>query len=222
VGEAGTGRWDAAVDLAGKKGYETFFSATGDLVIRNVITDDDDNVMPGTGPDIGTVTNPVATISDGEGGSLVGLTATITREGGCNYVRFNLTGTVTKRGKKKKKKKTDWNAEVHAEETAGPAAWGDTFGYLPILREYNLGSVGANEKDSYQQRARTVLHRRRGVIRYIDFDMVGGYWLEPDDKVRIVYGDRIEDHYVQSVQFDIGGTSPTRVRTRQLAVQDPG
>lgn len=229
VADAGTGRWDAAVDLAEKKGYETFFDSSGNLVIRNLITGDDDDVLPGVGPDIGTVSNPVAVIRDGVGGSLVGLTATVTREGGCNYVRFNLTGTVTQRAKKQNAKKpgvetkqVDWTAEVHAEEEGGPADWGDKFGFLPIVREFNLGKVTEGEKAGYQKRANNVLHRRRGVIRYIDFDMVGGYWLEPDDRVRLIYGSRTEDHYIQSVQFDLAGKTPTRVRTRQLAVVDPG
>lgn len=229
VAESGTGRWDSAFDLAEKHGFETFFDAAGDLIIRNVIRGEDDDILPGTGPDIGTVSNPIAVIHDGEGGTLVGMTATVTREGGCNMVRFNLSGTVTRRAKKQIKKKkgvetnpVDWTSEVHAEVDSGPAAWGDRFGFLPIVRDYNLHKVQDGERASYQNRADAVLHRRRGVIRYIDFDVAGGYWVEPDDKVRITYGSRSEDHYVQSVTFDLTGQTPTRMRTRSLAVVDPG
>jgi hypothetical protein len=231
VADTGVGRWDAATDLADKHGYETFFDSAGDLIIRDAITRDDDDIVPGTGPDIGSVSSPVAVIHDSNGGTLVGLTATVTREGGCNKVRFNLHGTVTKRAKKQDKKKkgietvdVDWNAAVEAEDTAADSAvrWGDTFGYLPIVRDYNLHKIEAGDKAAYQQRAESMLHRRRGVIRYLDFDVAGGYWVEPDDKVSVRYGSRDEDHFIQSVEFDLAGQTPTRMRTRMLAVKDPG
>jgi hypothetical protein len=47
------------------------------------------------------------------------------------------------------------------------------------------------------------------------------YWLEADDLVKIIWEGRTEWHWAQSVQVPFDG-SPMRVRTRQLAVTDPG
>ena len=74
---------------------------------------------------------------------------------------------------------------------------------------------------NYRKLAGTILARRRGVVRYIDLAMVGGYHLEPDDKVRIQFDGRSEDHYVQAITFELAGGA-TIVRTRELHVEDPG
>lgn len=230
VADAGVGRWTSATELAAKKGLETYFDWNGDLVIRRALTQDNDDVLPSDGPDIGTVSDPIAEIA--EGINLVGLTATLTREGGCNYVRFNLSGTVTRRDKKQTKKKgvetTEKKWTDHVDSTTGSGssvAWGSAFGRLPIVEEHNLHKLGADgsaERAQEQQRANNLRLRRLGVIRYIDLDMVGGYQLEPDDKVALTFGGATEYHYVQSVAFDLTGRVPTRIRTRQLATDDPG
>ena len=227
--DAGTGRWTVCTEIADRKAFETFFDYDGTVVVRNMITDSYDDVIMGVGPDIGTVTNPVATIRDGEGGTLVGVTATVSREGGCNYVRLNLTGTTTKRLKNQNKKKpgietkkVTWADHVDAQAATAPVEWGGPFGYLPIVEPRDLQKVEAGEKADKLEEAQRILRRRRGVVRYLDFDVAGGYWVEPDDRVRIQYAGRAEDHFVQSVAFDLSGKSATRMRTRAIAVRDPG
>jgi hypothetical protein len=217
--EAGQGRWDAATELAGIKGFEAFFDANANLVIRPDVTDDNDDVNPGVGPDIGTATNPVAVIRDGEGGNLVAMTATVTREGACNGVVVNLHETADKKSKHAGDKRR--NVQVTAYQSVGPTAWGDTFGRVPIVMERNVKTITDQVVADQNQRAKRLLHRRRGLVRYIDLDAAGLYWLEPDDKVRIMWADRVEAHYAQRVEFDLTGHSPVRVRTRQLAVTDP-
>lgn len=219
--EAGLGRWEAATELAGVKGHETFFDSLGKLVIRNDVTDDNDVAIPGTGPDIGTNANPIATIRDGEGGNLVAMTATLTREGGCNGVVINLHETADQKNKKKRGDQRK-NVIVKELQESGPTAWGDRFGRIPIVQERNVKTITDAVVNDQHQRAKRLLHRRRGVVRYIDLDAAGVYWLEPDDKVQIKWGTSTEDHFAQRVEFDLSGKSPIRVRTRQLAVKDPG
>jgi hypothetical protein len=231
VADSGVGRWQAATELAATKGLETFFDSAGNLQIRHAVTNDNDNVVPGSGPDIGTVTNPVAVIA--EGINMVAMTSTLTRDGGCNHVRFNLSGTVTRRAKKQTKKpgietvEKKWKAAepVDSTTTSGAVAFGSAFGKLPIVIDKNLHSVGANgsqEQRQQQQAAAALRQRRLGLIKYIDLDMVGGYQLEPDDKVKLKFGGHEEDHYVQSVTWSLRGDSATRIRTRQISVTDPG
>lgn len=242
VADAGRGRWEVATELAEIKGVEAFFDSNGDLVVRDAVTGYYDNVVPGNGPDIGTVADPVEVIA--EGSNLVAMTATLTREGGCNYVRYNLAGTITRKDKKQIHKgkgsagvethQGDWTANVDAEQNKGPVAYGDIFGKLPIVEDravHRVGWSGSDERANYHRAAEARLHRRLGIVRYLDLDMVGGYQLEPDDKVKLrwvienadgTHSTREEDHYVQSVSFDLGGRSATRIRTRSLAVTDPG
>lgn len=226
VADAGQGRWDSATSLAQVKGFEVFFDAAGNLVIRPDVTDDNDNVIPGVGPDIGTVENPVAVIADGEAGNLVAMTATLTREGGCNGVIINIHETADQKAKGKKavaaRGDERRNVQVSALQSTGPAAWGDRFGRLPIVNERNVATITNQVVADQQSAARRLLHRRRGIVRYIDLDAAGLYWVEPDDKVAIKWGNRTEYHYVQRVEFDLSGRSPVRIRTRQLAVTDPG
>jgi hypothetical protein len=110
---------------------------------------------------------------------------------------------------------------VTAEETDLATRWGDVFGYLPIVQNRNVHRVTAQVRGDYQDRANAMLYRRGGIVRYIDLDAVGVYWLEPDDKLRIVQSnpDRTESHFVQAVTFDLSGRSPVRVRTRQAHTQ---
>lgn len=244
VADSGMGRWEASTTLAFTKGHECFFDSNGDLVIRHDVTDDNDESIPGNGPDIGTVTNPIATLRDGNNGNIIGMTATTTREGGCNGVRINLHSSVPKKKRRKKNrdKKPEWrdapiNAHITELQVGGPVDWGDTFGRIPIVIDRDVkdlkkwGQGGAetwNEMQAaYTARARHLLHRRRGVVRYIDLDCVPLYWLEPDDKVNLKWrvGEdndvRVESHYAQMVEFDLAG-GPMRVRTRSLNVTDPG
>ena len=240
--EAGDSRWDAATTLAGKKGFEAFFDWNGDLVLRHDVTDDDDDEWDpaSVGPDIGDVNHPIAVVQDGNKGSLVGMTATTTREGGANAVSINVTGQVTRRAKKQNKKKKGIEKEqvsvtrnVKAEVTDddSPVKWGDVFGYLPLVLSVNVAKITDDIMSDQQTKANKLLHRRKGLIRYIDFDSLPLLWLEPDDKVQLTWTDgyhgdgtpkrRTEDHYVQSIEFDLGGGA-MRCRTRQLAVRDPG
>jgi len=230
--DASVGRWTAATELADRNGLEIFFDDNGDLCIRRAITRDNDSVVPSDGPDIGTVKDPVATIA--EGTNLVGMTSSLTREGGCNHVRINLTGTVTRRDKKQDTEgkgsagiethQKKWSDHVDSTTDSGPVAFGSTFGKLPLVLETNLhrlGQTGSGEKDAQRERAKGLRQRRLGLIKYIDLDALGCYQLEPDDKVKLKFGGVTEDHYVQSVTFDLTGQSATRIRTRQIATTNP-
>lgn len=222
--EAGSSRWDIAVQIAQARGFETFFDANGDLVIRDDVTDDQNETIPGVGPDIGTVSNPVAVIHDGAKGNLVALNVSVTREGACNGVFINLHETASQTLRAKRRglagdKRV--NVQVSALGT-GSIAWGDKFGRVPVVLERQVKLITDDIVTAQQRRAKRLLNRRGGVVRSIDLDAVGLYWLEPDDKVRIQYKGTSEAHYIASVEFDLGGGSPTRIRTRSLSVSDPG
>jgi hypothetical protein len=271
VADAGTSRWEACVEMASRRGHEAFFNANGDLVLRYDVTDDNDESIPGVGPDIGTVSSPIATIKDGQGGNLVGLTATVSREGATNGVRINMHSTVPRKVRKKINReplaplpsgatpsqiaaraaevarrakegpwRTDWeDAPIHAHvsefQESGPVAWGGLFGRIPIVIERDLkdlkrwsnggAETWSNAQADAHHDARKMLHRRRGVTRYLDIHTLPMYWLEADDKVRVQWHDGAttvtEYHFVQRVEFDLAG-GPMVVRTRQLNVVDPG
>jgi hypothetical protein len=104
----------------------------------------------------------------------------------------------------------------------GAVKWGDKFGRQNIVLERNVKRINDNIINAQIHRAKRLLHKRGGVIRSIDLDAVGLYWLEPDDKVRVKYAGRTEAHYVASIEFDLSGAEPARVRTRSLNVTDPG
>jgi hypothetical protein len=221
----GQGRWQVIQGLADRRALEVLFNANGDLVIRREITDEDTETgsFPAEdgGPDIGTKTSPTAVLADGEGGSLIALTATVTREGGINRVVVRRTGTVTrqKKGKKKGNEAVDVVVVRTATRTDGPTKWGDVYGRVNLVEESNAGRITDAVRDAAQRRADALLRRRGGVIRYLDLDALPMWWLEPDDVVRLQWGGRTEHHYVQAVTFDLTGGAPMRVRTRQLAVE---
>lgn len=259
VSEAGTGRWEMAQSICAARGFECFFNHNGNLVIRHDVTnaDNETGTIPGEGPDIGTVSNPVAVIRDGIGGNLVALTVGLTREGAVNGVFINLHETVSKtlRDRKEREAATGTiepdpddpgpsdplpagdpevpdvpprvatdprvNLTVKALGT-GPILWGDKFGRQNIVLERNVKRINDTVIDGQKKRAKRLLHKRGGVIRSIDLDAVGLYWLEPDDKVRVQYDGRTEAHYVASIEFDLAGQEPARVRTRSCSVIDPG
>jgi hypothetical protein len=104
----------------------------------------------------------------------------------------------------------------------GPTRWGFTFGKQNYVDEQPVKRINDNVKSAQIGRAKHLLHKRGGVIRSLDLDAVGCYWLEPDDKVRIKYDGRTEAHYVASAEFDLSGEQPARIRTRSLTTQDPG
>jgi hypothetical protein len=231
VAEAGKGRWEAATELAAKFGREVFFDSQGNLIIRHDLTDDQDESIPGEGPDIGTVSNPVAIIKDDRGGNLVGMTATVTREGACNGVAFALHRSLSKKVKKGKKKK-NITVDVYRTVTAfagssSPVAWGDKFGRVPIVISQDVEKITSELLANRQRRANHLLHRRRGVIRYIDMDCLPLLWLEADDKIRLLWHEGTsstatrEDHFVQRIEFDLTGGA-MRLKTRELNVVDPG
>lgn len=215
IAGSGSARWDTAIELCDKKGFTPFFDSFGRLVIQASLTDADGfSGAGGVGPDIGTVADPVAVIAEGPGGNLVALTATVSREAGSNKVRFNLHDTA---GAHKGQV-----IHIDAEQTTGPVKYGDVFGRIPMVKDFSMGSISAATKRSYQTRADNLLLRRAGLARYIDLDVVGGTWLEPDDRVTIMFGARTEAHFVSAVTIDLSGQSPTRLRTRLLSVTDPG
>lgn len=224
IAEAGSSRWDTAVQIAQARGFETFFDYNGDLVIRDDVTDDQNETIPGVGPDIGTVSNPVAVIRDGPGGNLVALTVSVTREGACNGVFVNIHETASQTLRAKKKKLAGdkrVNVQVSALGT-GSIAWGDRFGRVPVVLERQVKLITDDIVTAQRHRARRLLNRRGGIVRSVDLDAVGLYWLEADDKVRVTYEGTTEAHYVASIEFDLAGSSATRIRTRSLSVSDPG
>jgi hypothetical protein len=258
VGDAGQSRWDAATEIATNRGHECFFDWNGDLVLRHDVTDDNDESIPGVGPDIGTVTNPIAAITDGTNGNMIGLTASVSREGACNGVRINLHSTVPRKVRKKADRDSgvsgsscgsgehsstaSWeDAPIYKgileKQESGPVAWGGLFGHIPIVIERNVkdlkhwSSGGAetwsDEQADAHQDAKRMLHRRRGVTRYLDMHTLPLYWLEPDDKVSVRWHELsgaavTEAHYVQRIELDLEAGRPMVVRTRQLSVTDPG
>lgn len=225
IADAGSDRWEVAVGIAQARGFETFFDWNGDLVIRDDITNDDNETIPGVGPDIGTVSSPIAVIADGLGGNLVGLTASVTREGGCNGVFINLHETASQTLRNKKGQLVAGDKRVNVQVSAlgtGAIAWGNRYGRQSLVIEKPVKVITDDVVAAHTRRAKRLLHRRGGVIRTLDVDAVGCYWVEPDDRVRIKYDGRTEAHYVASIEFDISGASPARIRTRSLTVEDPG
>jgi hypothetical protein len=274
VSETGQGRWEFAQNICQARGFECFFNHNGNLVIRQDITNNTDDVetIPGEGPDIGTVSNPVAVIKDGPGGNLVGLTLGLTREGAINGVQINIHETVSQRVAARKvaadgaddttqdpeydpvhdgvlqpppppvpntdgqhqnddpevpkipnPKAGDPRVNVQVQALGvDPIKWSDKFGRQNIVLAKPVKRINDNVVNAQIHRAKRLLHRRGGVIRSIDLDAVGCYWLEPEDKVRIKYAGRTEAHYVASIELDLAGESPARIRTRALNVTDPG
>lgn len=260
VALTGTGRWDTAQAICAARGFECFFNHNGNLVIRHDITnaDNETGTVPGEGPDIGTVTNPAAVISDGPGGNLVALTVGLTREGAINGVFLNLHETVTEALAIRKVEEADTGTvetdpddelasgtpvsdddpevpPVPDRDPADPTVtvqvkalgtgsilWGDKYGRQNLVLDRNVKRINDSVIQNQRKRAKRLLHRRGGVIRSVDLDAVGLYWLEPDDKVRVQYDGRTEAHWVASVELDLAGAEPTRVRTRACAVTDPG
>jgi len=207
--EAGEPRWDTCVELAGRRNLETFFDAWGDVCIRKEITDDsDDNWDPAEpGPDIGYVANPVCKFRDGEGGNLLGITATLTREGSVNGAITTATF---------KKKVGDSNRTPLSYIDSGPMKWGDRFGRMPMVDSRTVSRKTDDFYDSMKSRGRKLLRRRGGMLRYFDFDALPQYWAEPDDKVSITVEGITENHYLSMVEFDLNG-GPMRCRTRTVA-----
>lgn len=262
--EAGTSRWEAIQSITEARGFDAFFSASGNLIIRHAVSSNDNEVetIPGEGPDIGTISNPVAVIRDGPGGNLVALTASGTREGSVNGVFINLHETVSQTmAARKLSEATSGVIEDDPDDTledgspvtpddtsadpelqpipnpgagdprvnvtiaalgVGPVQWGDRFGRQNILLDRNVKRINNSNVNAEKKRAKRLLHRRAGVIKTIDLDAVGLYWVEPDDKIRLAYAGRSEDHFAASVEIDLAAEQPTRIRTRALTVTDLG
>jgi hypothetical protein len=226
VSDAASPRWEQAVKVAEENACDTFWDWNGDLVIRPNLGDGNDDIIPESGPDVGTKDGPIATIRDEEGGALIGMTATVTRDGACNGVFVNIHETADQKAKDAKARaaRGDSRVDVQVSALAGtgsPVMYGDTFGRIPVVFEKSVSKITDAVETHYRDLASTILARRRGVVRYIDLAMVGGYHLEPDDKVRIQFDGRTEDHYVQAITFELAGGA-TIVRTRELHVEDPG
>jgi hypothetical protein len=112
------------------------------------------------------------------------------------------------------------NVQIAARAT-GKIKWSNQFKQNIVL-ERNVKRINNSVVNSQKKRAKRLLHRRGGVIRSVDADVVGCYWLEPDDKIRLIYAGRQEAHFVASVEIPLDGSSPTRIRCRSLTVNDPG
>jgi hypothetical protein len=113
------------------------------------------------------------------------------------------------------------NVQVKAL-AVGATKWGDRYGRQSLVLERNVKRINDNVINAQIHRAKRLLHRRGGVIRSVDMDVVGAYWVEPDDKVKLKYAGRSENHFVASVEIDLAGEEPTRIRTRSLTTKDPG
>lgn len=234
VGQAGSSRWDTLLDMANAKGHEVLFDAAGTLVIRQDRVDaDDDGIITVVGPDVGTTADPIALISSGDplpftdagaqkhgpGGNLVALTGSVTRDGGCNGVFIALS----KPAKNQRENVPGTEGVFYtakALQSTGPGTWGDRFGFLPAVESKQVKNLTSAIKNAYDRKAAANLRRRRGVIRQIDLDMVGGWWLEPDDLVTIKMGESTESHYVAAITFELAGSAATRLRCRQLQTFD--
>jgi hypothetical protein len=104
----------------------------------------------------------------------------------------------------------------------GSTAWGDRYGRQNVVIEKAVHVITDDVVSAQRQRAKRLLHRRGGVVRSCDIDVVGCYWLESDDRIKVQYDGRTEFHFVSSIEFDISGESPARIRTRSLTTSDPG
>ena len=81
------------------------------------------------------------------------------------------------------------NVQVQALAT-GSIGWGDRFGRLPTVIERPVKVITDDVVATHTRRAKRMLHRRGGVVRSLDADVVGCYHVEPDDRVRINYDGR--------------------------------
>ena len=224
---SGTGRWSFVQAICDASGLEAFFDRYGDLVIRNAIVDVDET-LPGVGPDVGTVSNPVATLAQGQGGSITGLKIVTTREGGCNGIILTITPTASPPKKGKYNKAQYEPATLLRKWDRGPAAWSDVFGRITVQREKRVARRTQQATLDAQRWADGLLTRRRGVIRRLEIDALPMWWLEPDDRIQVKWKQRMpngseltfdEAHYVEAIEFPLtpdGG--PMRVRTRQVTV----
>jgi hypothetical protein len=224
VADAASSRWEVATNIAAARGFEVFFDWRGRLVIRDAITAADNDVIPAVGPDIGSVSSPVATLRDGTGGNLIAITQAITREGACNGVFINLNETASQTLRRHGRLVSGdkrVNVQVSALAT-GATAWGDRYGRQPIVIERPVKVITDDVVAAQRRRAKRLLNRRGGVIRSLEMDVVGAWWVEPDDRVHVMYGGRSEYHYIASIELTLDGSSATHIRTRSLAVDDPG
>lgn len=224
IAESASSRWETATTIAQARGFECFFDSLGNLVIRKDITKDNNETIPGVGPDIGTVSSPVAVVTDGLNGNLVALTSSVTRDGAANALFINLSETASQT-LRKHKRLVSGDPRVNVQVSAladGPIAWGDRYGRQPIVIDKPVKVITDDVVAAQQRRANRLLQRRGGIVRTLDLDMVGGYWVECDDKIRVEYDGRTEAHYVAAIEFQLDGSSPARVTTRSLAVEDPG
>jgi len=219
--QQGTGRWSAVQQLLDRPGLEAFFAADGNLVIRQDRTDDDSDVL--VGPDPGTIGSPVATIRDGQGGTLLGATAKTSREGSAN----GIVVTVTPVGKRPKNPTNPevWRtryAEAHVE--SGSVAWGGTFGKVPIIgRERKVPKATDAAMTDALQSARRILRKRKGVVRQLTLDALPLWHIEADDLIRVEYSGTqgAEIHYVERVSFGLRPDSTMSITTRGVMVTDP-
>jgi len=217
VADAGQSRLEAANELAGKWGYELFFDWAGDAILRRDLTDDDDASWDPSeaGPDIGDVARPVAVFADGEGGNLIGTTVSLSREGSVNGVAVNLDALRKKDGAEGD---LHW---THLETAGGSIAWGDVFGRIPLVETKDVHKITSNLTDRQTQRAKKLLKRRRGMTKFIDFDALPSYWVEPDDRVQLSIAGAEENYYLERIELDLEG-GPMRCRTRVLTTPLPG
>lgn len=212
VADAGQSRLEAANELAGKWGYELFFDWAGDAIIRRDLTDADDAAWDPSeaGPDIGDVARPVAAFEDQEGGNLVATTVSLSREGSVNAVAVNLDALRKAQGGEGD---LHWN---HLETAGGSIAWGDIFGRIPLVETRDVHKITESMTDRQEQRAKKLLKRRRGMTKFIDFDALPSYWVEPDDRVALTIAGAEENYYLERIEFDLSGEA-MRCRTRVLS-----
>lgn len=224
---SGTGRWDWIQSICDAANLEAFFDRFGGLVIRDAVVDYEGYAV-GAGPDIGSVANPVALLKTGQGGSIINLTAEITREGGCNGVIINVIPTASP-PKGSSYDKSQYKSRTILEKwNYGAAAWGDQFGRITVQRDKKVSRVTQRSLNDAQMWGQSILSRRRGVIRRLEMDAIPMWWLDPDDKVNVTWAQRMPDgtervrtetHYVESIEFPLApGDGPMRIRTRQVVV----
>jgi hypothetical protein len=130
---------------------------------------------------------------------------------------MNLTALVNKpktAGVAPASKEIWWTHAQHV--TSGPLAYGDDFGRIPIVETTSVHKLTDDIKNRRIRRAKKLLQRRRGLIKYLDFDALPLYWLEPDDRVRIPPAVGHYDFYIQRIEFDLAG-GPMRCRTRTMS-----
>lgn len=182
-------RASAVADIATAIGYETFFNATGDLVVRPLPTIDS--------------ANPVWTIDAGRTGVLVSVTDATDRTETINGVLV--------RGQARASSPPV--SALTVDNSTGPFRWGGPFG--KVLRVVD-SSVVANVKQAKDTGA-AILASQLGLGRTLTLAAVPNPALVPGDTVAVVFpSGATEYHMIDAITIPLTPTDAIGLTTRSL------